>query len=120
MRLVLFLAVGFSIVNAITFLHVFHWFRRLVSGATDRMFREVAASGEPLSLRMATVGRLVRCHACTGFWVGVLLSWVYGGFIVAYVGSLSRFESMVADGFLLSGFSLAAWVILRRLGAEEL
>lgn len=119
MTLFLFLFVGFSVTNAIVFLHVFAWFRKLVSGVSDADFRTLAFERR-LSLRGATVGRLVRCHACTGFWVGGLLSLSHGGFIVDYIEALPGWEGAIADGFLVSGGNFVLWVFLRHLGAEEM
>jgi len=123
MALLFFLLVRFSITNAIVFLHVFHWFRKLVSGLTDRQFYLATAfkQGQRLDgFREAYLGRLVRCHACMGFWVGLLLSVLYKGFICRYLDFLSVYDTVIADGFLLSGFNFCVWVVLRKLEAESL
>jgi len=117
-----FVLVGFSITNAIVFLHVFEWLRELACGVDDFNFRKAMIRRQmiPCGFRVAFVGRLFHCHACMGFWVGVLLSFAHGSFILDHVGSISFYESVVLDGFLLSGTNFIAWVILRKLGAEEL
>jgi len=119
MTLFVFLAVGFAITNTLVFLHVFHWLRVLVSGITDKRFYRAASNDKLNGFRNGYVGRLVRCHACTGFWLGVSLSLVYGGFISRYM-DLSFPGDVLADGFMLSGSNFCVWVVLRKLGAEEL
>ncbi len=119
MRLFLFLAIGFSITNAISFLHVSSLFRKAVSGLTDLQFFTKAKNCTLVGFRQSVCGRLVRCHTCTGFWVGVFLSISYRGFISKYM-EVSLLECIVLDGLLLSGFSFVLWVVLRRLGAGEL
>jgi hypothetical protein len=119
MSLFIFLIVGFSITNALVFLHVFHWFRTLVSGVTDKRFERAVSNEKLKGFRNGFLGRLIRCHACMGFWVGVSLSLGYGGFISKYM-DLSSLTDVIGDGLLLSGSNFVAWVVLRKLGAEEL
>ena len=116
MLIFIFLVIGFSITNTIVFMHVCAWLRKLVCGVDDATFRSQPKQG----FRVGWLGRLFHCHTCMGFWVGVLLSYFHGGFIVEYVDSLGRVESAIGDGFLLSAFNFALWLVLRRLGAEEL
>jgi hypothetical protein len=119
MKLLLFLAIGFSITNAMSFLHVSSWLRKAVSGLTDLQFSIKAEQNELSGLRQAWLGRLVRCHACLGFWVGGFLSVLFQGFISEYM-EVSFAGSVILDGFLLSGFNFVLWVVLRKLGAGEL
>jgi hypothetical protein len=119
MRLALFLAVGFSITNTLVFLHVFHWLRVLISGLTDREFQNRTMRRGLQGFRQEYLGRLVRCHACAGFWVGVSLSLIGAGSISEYM-DLSFPLDVVGDGFLLSVSNFGFWLVLRRLGAEEL
>jgi len=119
MRLALFLLVGFSVTHTLVFLHVFHGFRSLVSGLTDREFDNRAIRRGLMGFRQEYLGRLVRCHACMGFWIGVSLSAGYGGFISGYM-DLPFLHDVVWDGFLLSLSNFILWLVLRRLGAEEL
>jgi len=121
MKLFLFLSIGFSITNAVVFLHVFHWLRRAVSGLSDHDFYEMVQKkrGRSVGFRTSYLGRLVRCHACVGFWIGVFLSLISGSFINEYM-SLSFPIDVVADGLLMSGFNFVVWVILKRHGATEL
>ena len=122
MPTLLFVLVGFSITNAIVFLHMFEWLRQLACGLDDFGFRKAIFRNrvKPCGFRVTFIGRLFHCHACMGFWVGVLLSVAYGGFILDHIDSISLYESVALDGFLLSGTNFIAWVILRKLGAEEL
>jgi len=130
MSLFLFLLIGFSVTNALTFLHVFLWFRTLVSGVSDKKFEHIVSRDNddtvPYSVlkrftlfRYEYLGRLVRCHACMGFWVGVCLSLLQGGFITEYM-QCAYDLFFLWDGFLLSGSNFFIWLIARKLGAEEL
>lgn len=119
MRLTLLLAIGFSVTNTLAYLHVFHWLRSLVSGLTDREFNARVLRRGLQGFRQEYLGRLVRCHACLGFWVGVSLSLIGLGSISEYV-DLSFPLDVVGDGFLVSGTNFFVWLVLRRLGAEEL
>ena len=119
MRLFFFILVGFSITNTLVFLHVFHWMRSLVSGLTDMEFSEAVSRRWLTGFRQAYLGRLVRCHACMGFWVGVSLSLIGWGPISEYMDLLFPLD-VIGDGFLLSGSNFFAWLVLRKLGAEEL
>lgn len=114
-----FIFIGFSITNAVAFLHVFSIFRRIISGLSDAGFRLMIREGVKLSFRERFFGKLVRCHACMGFWVGAFLSWYGGGCISRYVDNLSQIDTIVADGFMLSGANFIIWLVLRKLGAEE-
>jgi hypothetical protein len=120
MRCFVFLFIGYSITNAVVFLHVFHWFRRLVSGVSDYEFKTLAQNKKLSGVRQTALGRLVRCHACAGFWIGVSLSFLVGGFIPEYMETVNEIVALSLDGFLLSGFNLFAWLIFRKLGVEEL
>lgn len=113
------LLIGFSITNAVVFLHVGHWFRRLVSGLRDREFRNLIKQGSLSGFRRAVLGRLVRCHACSGFWIGTFLYMVISTPIVESMMS-NIFIGAVMYGMMQSGFNFVLWVILRRLGAEEM
>lgn len=61
---------------AITKLYVFKWFRELVTGISDKEFnRDVGTDLETSwGFRRKYFGRLFRCPACTGFWVGLFFS----------------------------------------------
>ena len=119
MSLFLLLFIGFSVTNAVAYLHVFHWLRRLVSGVSDKEFYSVISSGE-VNFRVSFLGRLLRCHACFGFWVGVFLYSFNGNPIVEEMIVCGPVVEVIGFGFLQLGFNSFAWLILRRLGAEEL
>jgi len=119
MRLLLFVLIGFSITNAVVFLHVFAWLRSVISGLSDNEFEFASHKGTLEGFRQKVLGRLFRCHACTGFWVGGFLSASLGGFISEYV-ELSFTFDVVGSGLLLSCTNFIIWVVLRKLGAEEL
>ncbi|MCP4598999.1 MAG: DUF1360 domain-containing protein [Proteobacteria bacterium] len=119
MSLYLFFVAGFAITNAVVFLHIGHCFRRLVSGLSDENFyskAEASLSG----FRQIYLGRLVRCHACFGFWIGVALSVLLGGIAAHQVDLSHWWLGSILDGAMLSGFNFAVWILLKKLGAEEL
>ena len=120
MRPLLFVAIGFAAANALVFLHVFAWLRRLVSGVSDTEFDEAAREGRLKGFRRAWLGRLVRCHACMGFWIGVGISAWWGGLSDEYLQFLGVIGTLAADGLLLSGACFGIWVVLRRLGAGSM
>ena len=120
MRLLLFLLIGFSVTNSIVFLHVFAGLRDVVSGIDDTGFYAESRSGLLIGFREAFIGRLFRCHACMGFWVGLVMSICFGGFVCRYWLVDNVFILACLDAFLLSGFNFIVWVVLRRLGSEEL
>lgn len=122
MDLIIFLVCVLSISHTIVFLHITHWFRKLVSGVSDGnfiLYTMTGAFGKSNRFRNAYLGRLVRCHACMGFWIGSFLSLLYGGFIIDYV-DVPIIVGIIGDGFFASIFNFFAWLILRKLGAEEL
>lgn len=99
----------------LVFLHIFHWFRKLTSGITDEEFRNKKLEG----FREEFIGRLVRCHTCMGFWVGVFLSLFYESISAQYI-EFPSLSYVIFDGILLSGNNFFVWLIARKLGAEEL
>jgi hypothetical protein len=119
MSLIILLSVGFSVSHAIVYLHVFHWLRRLVSGVDDKSFHN-RLSLNGVGIRIGFFGRLFRCHACMGFWVGVFLYSFNGNPIVEEMILHGPIFESVSFGFLQLGFNSFVWLILRRLGAEEL
>jgi len=93
---VYFLVVGFAITNAVTFLHIGLPLRNLIN---DNIF-----------------GRLIRCHACFGFWVGFGMSFLYPlGFVFDNI-----YLNAISDGLFLSGFNFMIWALLCFLGANKL
>lgn len=120
MAILLYLVMGFALTNAAAFLHIGHRFRKAVSGLSDDQFRVLAHNKLLDGFRQEMLGRLVRCHACAGFWIGSLLSLLHGGFIVEYMRVNSTVEQVVGDGLLLSGSNFILWVLLRWFKAEEL
>ena len=119
MRLFVFVMVGFAITNSLVFLHIFEWFRRVVSGMSDAGFNTLVHHKAVSGFRLGFLGRLVRCHACMGFWVGFCLSLYFGGFIPRYMEIAYPYD-VLADSFFLSGTNFVLWIILRKLGAAEL
>jgi hypothetical protein len=117
--LIFILFIGFSVTHAVAYLHVFHWLRKLISGVSDKEFYMVITSGE-VNFRASFFGRLLRCHACLGFWVGVFLYSFNGNPIVEEMVVHGPIVEAVCSGFLQLGFNSFAWLILMRLGAEEL
>lgn len=90
-----------------------------MSGISDDAFSQLVSRKELLTWREANLGRLVRCHACSGFWVGMGISLWQCGFVSEFfIGGM--LEIAILDGFLLSGFNFCLWILLKKLGAEEL
>jgi hypothetical protein len=116
----MFLLLGFSLTNIIVFLHVFSWFRKLICGISDYVFYYRAQNNKLIGFRKSFLGRMIHCHACTGFWVGCLLScWMRESILIS-MKSNSLIELAIVNGILMSGFNFIVWVVLRKLGAEEL
>lgn len=115
-----FLLVGFAITNMLVFLHVGHWFRKLVSGLTDTEFFTMMCNPTPrlTTFRHVWLGRLVRCHACMGFWVGLGMSLVCGPNAYFCVDCGLYYADAVGDGLLVSGSNFIVWLVCRKLGAE--
>ena len=108
----LFLTVGFAITNALVYLHLFHWLRKLVSGVSDNKFCDLSLSGNLYGIRQTVLGRLFRCHTCIGFWVGIVLTWIEFNWSIKV--------HPIIGGFLLSGFNFILWTVLVRLGVHKL
>jgi len=119
MNFIFFILIGFAITNAFVFLHVFHWFRELISGLSDFDFYHLAQKEELVGFRHAYLGRLVRCHACFGFWVGAFLSFFSNGVINKYI-DIPLCLSVIGDGLILSACCFVLWLMLKNLGAEDL
>ena len=63
-----------------------------------------------------TLGKLISCYMCTGFWVGISISfWCVG---TIYPNSI--IAGPVLDGFIGSGTTWIIFVILEKLGARNL
>jgi len=112
-----FAIIGFGITNALTYLSVLEWYRKILSGLSDVEFDFYVVKQGRSSFRGKWIGKLVRCHACTGFWVGVFLSYLTGADIFDYG---HRIVGCMAGGFFLSCTSFFMWLVARKLGAEEL
>lgn len=115
---VLFFLVCFGIANAICFLHIFHWLRAAVSGMTDREFINLAKMRRLVGFRQRLIGRGVRCHACVGFWVGATLSLIRDSGTTIGMGKLAL--DVFQHAFASSAVCFVTWVVLRKLGAEEM
>ena len=111
----------FGLTLAITKLHVFEHFRGLVSGISDYRFYDEARIPErdfEWTWRNAKIGRLVRCPACMGFWVGLLLAvpyWVGAGLdFCPWTWWAPVYWILMA--LSASAFCIVAWMILKKLG----
>ena len=124
MPLYLFLTIGFGITNAIVFLHIFGWLRKVLSGVDDGTFQRLAACKRLPHWRARFLGRLVRCHACMGFWIGmflyVFLYLATGDHMIEIVLTRLCIVNAVLCGFIQSAANFILWVFLRRFGAEEI
>jgi hypothetical protein len=124
MTFVLFLSVGFGITNALAHLRSFEWFRRLLSGVTDEKFRRLSSCNRLTGCRSNFIGGLLRSHASLGVIVGSLM------YVFLYLISrdsimymrITEYSALdtILFGFLQSSVNFVVWLILRRLGAEEL
>ena len=76
---------SFGFTNAVVFLHIGKPIRRLVSGSTDKEWFE----SEKMGFRSGFLGRWIHCHACFGFFSGVLLWLVFDFSYMCTVGGLS-------------------------------
>ena len=118
------LVVVFGIVNAIVFLHVGVPLRRLFAGSSDSVWRDRIEDSKNQYIidgwtfyqkyRILVLGRLIHCHACTAFWVGWLYAFCNIGYTVEAIGPSNKFA------LASSAFCFAAWVVLKRLGADKL
>jgi len=113
-----FAIVGFGIANALAYLSIFSFYRKSVSGISDADFEQKVRDGRLRGFRAVYLGRLVRCHTCTGYWVGVFLAYVTDADILMTCGHV--ITRCIAGGFFLSCTSFFMWLVARRLGAEEL
>ncbi len=113
-----YLLTTFGLTNALAFLHVGRPFRHAASGLTDAEFRTMADKGYLEGFRQCVIARMVRCHACMGFWMGCLLSpayWAGPG-----TSPMVIIQHVSHDGLAASAFCFIVWVALWRLGAEKL
>lgn len=114
----------FGLTLVLTKLHVFKWFREGVSGVSDWDFDEMAGTREEdiyWEFRQSTIGRLLRCPACMGFWVGAAMALPYW-FDLEYIAKLDLwwvcFYCFVS-GLSASAFCMAGWLVFKKLGAER-
>lgn len=123
MHLFLFLAVGFGVSNAIAYLRAFEWLRKVVSGLSDVQFEYSLKDEGETETRISVIrdffGHGIRCHACIGFWIGMILSMLAGS---VSLGGLTdcRAIAVVADGLLLSASNFVLWTVLSGIGAKDL
>jgi len=120
-----FIFVGFGITNAIVYLSVSEWLRKIISGISDEEFKSMLLlqrfkRDNTYSFRRRWFGKIVRCHACCGFWVGIFLSYLGYRDIFESVPRWVEIEIDICGGFLLSCSNFLIWLIARKLGAEEL
>lgn len=110
-----YLLIVFGVTNAISFLHVGYPLRRVICGLSDDQFYSKIKRGEKINslrnFRHLYLGRLIHCHACTGFWVGLLISFFWNNL---------KITGDIFNGFLSSAFCFVIWVILVKLGAKNL
>lgn len=121
MHLLTFTVICFAVSIAVTQLHAFGWLRRLVSGLWDKEWYPFIARDsqrndfDPTNhrirkFRVFFLGRLIRCPACIGFWVGLTMSYYfYENLILA-----------VQEGFWALGINYIAWALLVKIGAKLL
>jgi len=108
----------FGLTLAMTKLYVGKKYREIVSGISDLDF--YTGHNNPFEESWSTwqsyVGRLVRCPACTGFWVGCLMAIIYWfDFPNSEWTSFEMWRSTVYYALGASAFSLSGWFVLDRL-----
>jgi len=64
------------------------------------------------------IGRLLRCYMCFGFWAGILISLMTRNQF--RVLDFEFWRLILLDGWICSGTTWIIYVILVRLGSEEL
>ena len=108
-------AAVFGVTNALVFLHVGTSIRRWVSGVSDETFQRGNAhrqSKRP-TFRSVYLTRLVRCHACAGFWIGSLFS-----FARLFFQTERSITSIVAlsfyEGASASCICFLVWVAIKK------
>lgn len=133
--IVYYLAV-IGLTMAFSKLYVGKWFREGISGIGDEQFYGQAGSryedpdrylSDPKfklpwsycevswGFRQSYLGRLVRCPACSGFWIGLVMS---GAVFLDYMSYFSYVHCVM---YALGGSALSIlfWFILVKLGVLE-
>lgn len=125
LELVIFWMACWGATTAITKLYVGRPVRRWVSGLSDTRFEsEIGTPKESWwGFRASILGRLVRCPACTGFWVGLIFASLVALDVVfslssvvdaAVLGREVLFKGLGASAFCFAGGN---W--LEYLGAKS-
>lgn len=121
----------FGLSVAISRFYVGKFFRETVSRLSDESFEsgvDKEIDGEfdyydSWSWWQSYVGRFVRCPACIGFWLSMVVAVPYRFGIPLCVPLESTvYEAIfqvVAMGLGASGFSITGWMILVKLGIQE-
>ena len=110
----------FGLTNAITFLHIGKPIREFFSGVSDDDFYERArcVSGKGLQTwRHAFIGRLFRCHACMGFWVGIPLALFFQKadiFVIEY----DVIASAICASLSASAVNFIIWALIHRFTGD--
>ena len=111
----------FGLANAIVFLHVGRPVRESITGVTDEEFRRrMGGHGGGLSSwRHSVIGRMFRCHACMGFWVGIPLAVLHWG-VPPYCPDPALIKISICSSLSASAFNFIVWTVLVKLGADKL
>lgn len=115
-----FLAV-FGLTNAIVFLHIGSPIRKILSGISDETFERLSRTpGGLTGARQVLFARLIRCHACAGFWVSLGIDVGIATALDTVAYGPEEIVTSFITALASSAFNFAVWVALRKLGAEEL
>lgn len=101
MRTLVFLLAAYGISHALTALTIGTPFRRLMT-------------------RLGKIpGHFSHCIACTGFWVGLALSFLWSPMGADDVHGMSRLGLHVVDSAAASGVNWLLYIVMVRLGQPE-
>ncbi len=107
-EIIYFLSV-FGLTNAIVFLHVGKPIRELITGIVDEEFH-LRLKTAKMNWRERWLGRLIHCHACSGFYCGLI---IYPVIFDLNLNIITYSLSASAINFIL-------WVILMKIGVDKL
>jgi hypothetical protein len=111
MTILLFLLASYGVALSLTLLHI---------GAPYRWLGEKLWGRKGDELR--GLGILVHCPACTAFWVGLAISylWCSPALEISRAMDWHRHAAHAIDGLAACGFSWIVHVILVKLGQNDL
>lgn len=114
----------FGLTSAFSKFYVGKWLRETISRLTDKQFKDdVGTDKEECQWDrwQCYIGRLVRCTACAGFWIGLALAIpyqvLYSDWAIEFGFHLGE---MILKAYFMalsaSAFNIIGWMILEKLG----